>query len=125
MAKTFSWVVSKVEAIQKLAELNNVVSDIHFRRVITDENGNTTDIFDIAKIPAPSEGEEFISADKLSFEDCCAMLEKHLDVNKIDQLLDEKYANIFPAILKVELALAWIKKIEQAPTSSEEQIIIE
>ncbi|MFY9159691.1 hypothetical protein [Aquirufa ecclesiirivi] len=107
MAKTFSWVVSKAEAIQKLGELNNVVSDIHFRRVITDENGNATDIFDIAKIPAPSEGEEFISADQLSFEDYCAMLEKHLDVKKIDKDLNEKFLSIYPPVIKVELQLPW------------------
>ncbi|AWL07967.1 hypothetical protein HME7025_00082 [Aquirufa nivalisilvae] len=125
MSKTYNWIVSKVEAIPQLGELTNVVSDIHYRRVITDENGKSTDIFDIAQIPAPSDLEVFIPADKLTFDDYCIMLEKHLEVKKIDQLLDEKYANIFPPILKVELPLAWIKEIEQDPTSSEEQIIIE
>jgi hypothetical protein len=107
MAKTFNWVVSKAEAIQQLGGLTNVVSDIHYRRVITDENGNTTDIFDVAKIPTPAEGEEFIPADQLTFEDYCFMLEKHLDVQRIDKILTEKFKDLFPQIVKVDLPLSW------------------
>lgn len=104
MAKTFKWTISKVEAVPQLGEFSNVVTDIHYRRVVTDENGDSTDIYDVANMPAPGEGDPFIPADQLTYDDYYAMLEKHLDVERIDDLLLQRYKIIFEPE-KIELPL--------------------
>jgi len=108
MANTYAWVVSSLETAPSEDGLEKVVKTIHWRRSVTDDSGNTTDIYGALSIPSPDAGNFTAYAD-LTQSTIEGWLDANLDVDNLNTRLDSKLeAIVNPS--RVTYDLPWVEQ---------------
>lgn len=91
MANTYNWKISCLDAKIKEGDLNNVIYNIHWRYVASDNLEEPTTASQIGTFYVEyKEGDTFIPYEDLTKEDVVGWLESGLDVEGMKQELDNK-----------------------------------
>jgi len=92
----FSYKINAEEVYDKMLDYSDVISVIHYTKILTDENGNSVSYNDATGLAVPSNPKGFISYDKITNENRISFIEKTIGseaVAKIDATLEQMLAD--------------------------------
>ena len=100
----FTWIISQLECIPQVGNLQKVITNIHYRAVKT-ASGFTVDHYNMLEVPAPHEA-SFTPYEDVTQAIVEGWLEAALDCEEIEAILDGKIdAYVNPP--KVAYPLPW------------------
>lgn len=87
MAITYSYQIHELKEVLTLGDLNNVITEVRYSYVGTDEDGITSTYPGRTALPSP-DSEAFKPTIELTQEDVIGWLESHADLNIMRQAIE-------------------------------------